>query len=77
MDFHFVLRLLIELFGLGCIFAIIFWMCNLVESKVPEPFKQAVGWLKVFIMLLCGVILIYIIADATGIGSAEHISLGH
>ncbi len=63
MDFHFIFSILFQLLALGCIFAILFWMFNLVESKVPEPFKQVVGWVKIFVMLLCGMMAIYFIAD--------------
>lgn len=69
MDFHLIFNILFKLLAFGCIFAILFWMFNLVEARVPEPFKQVVGWLKVFVLLLCGVMAILFIADTAGIGT--------
>ncbi len=74
MDFHLIFSILFQLLALGCIFAILFWMFALVESKVPEPFKQVVSWVKIFVLLLCGVMAIYFIADLAGIGT-NHVSL--
>ncbi len=73
MDFHLIFSILFQILALGCIFAILFWMFNLVESKVPEPFKQIVGWLKIFVLLALGVYAIYFIADLAGLDSPSHI----
>lgn len=67
MDFHLIFSILFKILGLGCIFGILFWMFNMVEAKIPEPFKQVVGWVKIFVLLLCGVMAIYLIADIAGI----------
>jgi hypothetical protein len=69
MDIGLIIGILFKILALGCVFAILFWMFNLVESKVPEPFKQIVGWLKVFVLLVCGVIAIAFILQVAGIGS--------
>lgn len=74
MDFHLIFTILFQLLALGCIFAILFWMFKLVEERVPEPFKQVVGWLKVFVLLVCGVMAILFIADMAGIGNVGHIT---
>lgn len=68
MDIAFIVSVLFKIFALGCVFGILFWMFTLVEGKVPEPFKQVVSWLKVFVLLLCGVFAIYFICDLAGIG---------
>jgi hypothetical protein len=69
MDIGLIISILFKILALGCVFAILFWMFNLVEGKVPEPFKQIVGWLKVFVMLVCGVIAIAFILQFAGIGT--------
>lgn len=74
MDLSLIFSILFKVLGLGCIFAILFWMFNLVESKVPDPFKQIVGWLKIFVLLCLGIYAIYFIADLTGLG---HIQIGN
>lgn len=74
MDLHLIFSILFRILGLGCIFAILFWMFNIVESKIPDPFKQIVGWLKIFVLLFCGVLAIYFIADMAGIGTGGPIT---
>ncbi len=76
MDLNLIFDILFKLLALGCIFAILFWMFNLVESKVPEPFKQVVGWVRIFVLLLCGAMAILFIADAAGLGNGtRHLTL--
>lgn len=75
MDLNLILSILFKLFAFGCIFAILWWMFGLVETRVPEPFKQVVGWLRIFVLLLCGVMAIFFIADAAGLGNTHTLSL--
>ena len=72
MDLDLIFSILFKLLGLGAIFFILFWMFNLVETKIPEPFKQIVGYLKIFVLLVLGVYAIYFIADLAGIGTSGH-----
>lgn len=73
MDIAFIIHILFVVLAFGCILAILLWMFNLVEGKVPEPMKQMVGWLKVFVLLVCGVIAICFIAQLAGLDTSGRI----
>ncbi len=75
MDLDLIFSILFKLLALGAIFFILFRMFNLVESKIPEPFKQIVGYLKIFVLLLLGVYAIYFIADLAGLNTG-HLLVG-
>lgn len=76
MDLDLIFSILFKLLGFGAILFILFLMFNLVESKVPEPLKQIIGYLRIFVLLLLGVYAIYFIADLAGIGTSGHILVG-
>lgn len=77
MDLNLIFSILFKILALGCIFAILWWMFNLVETKVPEPFKQIVGWLKVFVLLCLGVYAIYFIAGLAGLNTGAPLIAHH
>lgn len=68
MDLNLIFSILLKILALGCIFAILFWIFNLVEAKVPEPFKQIVGWLRIFVLICLGMYAILFIANLAGLG---------
>ena len=77
MDIAKIVHILFQIFGLGCIFAIIFFMCKIIEEKIPEPFKQLMVWVRVFILLLCCAFAIYFIIDIFDINMNLHTHDGH
>ncbi len=72
MNFELIFSILLQIAALGCIFLILFWIFNLVEAKVPEPFKQVVGWLRLFVLICLGIYAIFFIADLAGINTGGH-----
>lgn len=70
MDFDFIFSILIKVAAFGCIAIILFFMFKKVEEKVPDPFKEVISWLRLFVILFFCMWAIYFIADTAGIGTS-------
>lgn len=75
MNFELIFDMLFKLAAFGCIAVILFFMFKKVEEKTPEPFKEVVSWLRLFVILIFCVMAIYFIADMAGIGTSGNMQL--
>lgn len=77
MDFNLIFSILIKIAAIGCIFVILFFLFKKVEEKVPEPLKEIVTWLRLFVLICLGFYAIFFIASLAGLNTGAPLLTRH